>query len=78
MQRMADADEVLNLTEAYEELRRGEYVVLQTDAGNEGVKIDGMMWLSGALKPLQIVSSRGRRYALGNADRIIRSRERGF
>lgn len=72
------AEEILGVTEAYEQLERGEFVILCTAAGNEGVKVDGIMWLSGAHKPLQIVSSRGRRYALGHEDKIVRKKERGY
>ena len=65
---------------AYDEIERGEFVTLHyADGGTADVKVDGMCWLVGRHKPLQIVSSRGRRYALGENDRVVRSgRERGF
>jgi hypothetical protein len=69
---------VLNLTDAYDQIERGDFVTLvYADGVNTDVKVDGMAWLSGHHKPLQIVSSRGRRYALGNNDRVVR-KERGF
>lgn len=68
---------VLTVDEAYEQVRPGDFVVLQTSRGSEGVKVDGMVWLSGHHKPLQIVSSRGRRYALGSEDRLV-WKGRGF
>lgn len=66
-----------NIIEAYEELRSGDFVIMHTATGDEGVKVDGALWLTGQHKPLQIVSSRGRRYALGFDDRIS-FKERGF
>lgn len=67
-------------SEAYEEIERGDFVELRfSDGGHEDVLVQGVMWLSGHHRPLQIVSSRGRRYALGEGDRVARlDRGRGF
>lgn len=71
---------VLQVTDAYEEIERYDLVTLHFADGEQvDVKVEGMCWLAGHAKPLQIVSTRSRRYALGEADRVIRQpRERGF
>jgi hypothetical protein len=71
---------VLSVTEAYELIERGDFVALQYAGGaSVDVLVDGVLWLSGHHKPLQIVSSRGRRYALGGNDKLVwKERCRGF
>lgn len=75
MRSMADEETetgaALNLIECYEQIERGDYVTLQTERGEESVLVEGMLWLVGYHKPLQIVSSRSRRYALGGDDRVV-------
>lgn len=72
--------ELFTVVEAYDKIERGDFVHLQhADGTKVDVLVDGVLWLQGQHKPLHIVSSRGRRYALGADDRIVRKeRARGY